>query len=250
MKKNNKIWFMIWFGVGISFLIFGCSSKSGVEGKKWFKFASQYDQACHRLWASGGALNEYNEMTKIGQKFLKTGQPTEDEMISVLKSPDKKIQIVGLAAMYIKPLETEQLTDILFEFIQGEDPEFRWYARNSLLKIKNFPENKKDDLGKKLLEIVKGRKDSELSIEEVSLLAKFPSKEAASFLTGLFMKEGDEENTRLFRVLAFRSLKEMGDSFFDEAAEYIRNHGSPEIQNEFTERVKSWKELHTPTGKE
>jgi len=249
MKKINIILFIIFIIVGLS-LFFGRSLfKSGVERKAWFQYASEYSQAMSKMWASGGALEDYYKTNRIGQIYLKTEQPNEEEMISVLRSQDRSMQIVGLAAMSIKPIETEKIIDILFDFMQNQDPELRWYARNSLLKIKNFPENKKDDLGKKLLDIIKNRKENELSVEEVSLLAKFPSKEAVSFLTDLFMKEGNDENTRLFRVLAFRTLKEMGDSYYDKAAEYIKIHGSPEIQEEFTKRVKSWKELHTPTEK-
>jgi hypothetical protein len=35
---------------------------------------------------------------------------------------------------------------------------------------------------------------------------------------------------------AFYALKKMGNSFYDEAAEYVKKHGSPEIKKELLER--------------
>ena len=72
------------------------------------------------------------------------------------------------------------------------------------------------------------------------LLAKFPSKEAALFLTEQIMKEGKEDRIRIFRCVATSALKEMGDLFYDEAAEYINRHGSPEIKKEFMEHVEAF----------
>ena len=88
-------------------------------------------------------------------------------------------------------------------------------------------------MGKQLLKIIKNEEENELSIEGFLLLAKFPSKEAALFLTEQLMKEGKENRT--FRYSAFRALKEMGDSYYDEAAEYVNTHGSPEIKKELLE---------------
>jgi hypothetical protein len=238
MRKINNIWYMIWFVIGVSLFISGCPFKSGVEGKKWFRYASKYDQAWIKTWASGGAIQDYNKTIKIRQKFLREKQPTETEIISVLRSPNRRFQRVGLAAMSIAPIETDQLTEILFEFLQDQDPEFRWYAISSLKKFTQFPESKKADLGKQLLEIIKTKKDNESSIEEISLLAKFPSEEAALFLTEQLMKEGKENRIRIFRYVAFRALKEMGDSYYDEAAEYVNKHGSPEIKKELLEQEK------------
>jgi len=196
--------------------------------------------------ASGGAIPDYNKMRKMGQKFLQAKQPTETEIISVLRSQNRRFQRVGLAAMSLKPIETEQLMDVLFEFLQGQEPEFRWYAMLSLDKFTKFPELKKADLGKQLLEIIKNEKDDALPLpQRFTLLAKFPSEEAAQFLTEQLMKEGRETNVRIFRYAAFEALKEMGDSYYDKAAEYVKNHGSPEIKKEFLERENSWVDIST-----
>jgi len=239
MRKLHKILYITCLVIGISLFISGCPFKSGAEGEKWFQYASKYGQAMSKMWASGGALQDYDEVLKMRQKFLRAKQPTETEIISVLRSPNRRFQKVALVAMSIKPIETDQLTDILFEFLRDQDPEFRWYAIDSLDKFTKFPESKKADLGKQLLEIIKTRKDNELSIQEISLLAKFPSEEAAQFLTEQLMKEGKENRIRMFRYVAFRALKEMGDSYYDEAAEYVNTHGSPEIKKELLE----WEKL-------
>lgn len=226
---------MIWFVIGLSLFLSGCPFKSGVERKAWFRYASKYDQAWSKMAASGGALQDYSKVFKMKQKFLRAKQPTETEIISVLRSPNRRLQKVALVAMSIKPIETDQLTDILFEYLQDQDPEFRWYAIDSLDKFTKFPESKKASLGKQLLEIVKNKEQNELFIEEISLLAKFPSEEAAQFLTEQLMKEGKENLIRIFRYVAFRTLKEMGNSFYDKAAEYVNKHGSPEIKKELLE---------------
>jgi len=232
---------MIWFVIGISLFISGCPFKSGVERKAWFRYASKYDQAWRKMAASGGAIQEYNKVLKMEQKFLRAKQPTETEIISLLRSPNRRFQKIALAAMSLKPIETDQLTDILFEFLRDQEPEFRWYAMISLDEFTKFPESRKADLGKQLLEIIKNKKDKELFVEDISLLAKFPSEESALFLTELLMKEGKERN-RIFRYLAFRALKEMGNSYYDEAAEYVNKHGSSEIKKELLEREKWWEE--------
>jgi TPR repeat protein len=134
--------------------------------------------------------------------------------------------------MSIKPIETEQLTDILFEFLQDQDPYFRWYSLMSLDKFTKFPENRQADLGEKLLEIVKTRTDNKFDPLEFTLLANFPSEEAADFLTEQMMKEGKEGSGRTFRFIAFRALREMGDSYYDGAVEYVNEHGSDEIMEE------------------
>ena len=186
-------------------------------------------------------MEDFARMSKIKQKFLRAKQPTETEIISVLKSPNRRFQKVALVAMTLKPIETDQLTDILFEFLRDQEPELRWYAMLSLDKFTKFPESKKADLGKQLLEIIKNEKDDTLSLPQIFiLLAKFPSEESALFLTEQLMKEGKETRIRVFRYAAFRALKEMGDSYYDEAAEYVKNHASPEIKEEFLEREKNW----------
>ena len=238
MRRIHKIWYVIWLVVGLSLFLSGCSDKSGVEGKAWFQYASKYDQAMSEMWASGGALQDYNKVLIIEQKFLRAKQPTETEIISVLRSANRRFQKIAVVAMSIKPIETDKLIDILFEFLQDQDPVFRWYTLESLVKFTKFPESKKSDLGKQLLEIVKTRKDNELSPREISLLGKFPSEEAALFLTELLVKKGEESHIRIFRVVAFKALKKMGNSYYDEAAEYVNKHGSPKIKKEFLELEK------------
>jgi len=193
---------------------------------------------------------DFFKPSKIGQRFLRARQPTEDEIISVLRSPDRRFQRVGLAAMSIKPIETDRLIDILFEFLRDQDPECRWYAIVSLEKFTKFPESRKVSLGKQLLEIIKKEKDKGLSIQEYSLLAKAPSEEAALFLTEQLMKEGKERRILIFRLMAFKALKKMGDSYYDQAAEYVNTHGSPEIKKELSEREIVWEKIKSPTGKE
>jgi hypothetical protein len=253
MRKIKKIWYVIWLVVGLSLFISGCPFKSGAEGKAWFRYASKYDQArsetiANDIAGKNSALQDFARMSKTKQKFLQAKQPTEDEIISVLSSPNRRFQRVGLAAMTLKPIETDQLIDILFEFLQDQNREFRFYATVSLEKFTKFPESKKDSLGRQLLEIIKNEKDNGVSILEFSLLAKVPSEEAALFLTEQLMSEGKEN--LYFRYAAFRALKEMGDSYYNEATEYVRNHGSSEIKKELLERENSWKEYTSKMKKE
>ncbi len=239
IRRSNKIW-QIWSIVGISLFVLGCPLKSGVEKEEWFRLASKYDQALSEMWASEGDLKDFNEVSEISQKFLYAKQPAETEIIFLIQSPNRKFQRICLAAMSLKPIETDQMTNILFEFLQDHDPIFRWYAVRSLGKLSRFPESKKAELGKQLLEIVKTKKENELIIEDISLLGKFPSNETAFFLTKQLMKEGEEKSMRIFRLAAFRALKEMGNSYYDGASEYVKNHGSSEIRNELSELEKSW----------
>lgn len=247
MRKVNKIWYLICLLVGLSLFITVCLFKSGAEGKAWFRYASKYGQAMNKMWANGGALQHFNETHAMGQKFLQSKRPTETEIISVLRSPDRRFQRVALVAMSIEPIETEQVTDILFEFLQYKDREFIWYALESLYKFTKFPESRKADLGKQLLEIIRTRTDDELSPREISLLTKFPSEEGVLFLTELLMKEGKGSRIRIFRYAAFSALKEMGDSYYDKAAEYVKRHATPEIKTELAEHENWWKEQHAPT---
>jgi hypothetical protein len=67
------------------------------------------------------------------------------------------------------------------------------------------------------------------------------------------MKEGEGKENLLYRHFAFKALKEMGDSYYDEAAEYVNKHGSPEIKKELLKEENSWKEwekINILTGKE
>jgi len=250
MRKINNILYMIWFVIGISFFISGCPFKSGVEGKAWFRYALKYDQARSKMIANDIAgkkitRQDFFKPSKIGQRFLRARQPTEDEIISVLRSPDRRFQRVGLAAMSLKPIETDQLIDILFEFLQDQDRDFRYYAFSSLDKFTDFPKSKKAALGKQLLEIIKKEKDKGLYIQKFYLLAKVPSEEVSLFLTEQLMKEGEEKENVLLRLVAFKALKEMGDSYYEKAAEYVNKHGSPEIKKELLEREKWWEEEKT-----
>jgi len=243
MRKIHKIRYVIWLVVGLSLFISGCPFKSGVEGKAWFRYASKYDQARNIAIANAAAkketfMEDVARMSKPKQKFLRAKQPTETEIISVLRSPNRRFQRVGLVAMCLKPIETDQLIDILFEFLQDQDKDLRWYAVYSLLDFTKFPESKKDSLGRRLLGIIKSEKDLELFIKKFTLLAKFPSEEAALFLTEQLIKEGKENY--LYRNFAFNALKKMGNTYYDQAAEYVKNHGSSEIKEEFLEREKSW----------
>jgi len=124
--------------------------------------------------------------------------------------------------------------------------DFRFYAVSSLYDITQFPESKKDSLGKQLIEIIKNENDKGQLIYEFNLLAKFPSKEAALFLTEQLMRE---EQELMLRHFAFKALKEMGDSFYNEAAEYINSHGSPEIKEKLTDWENSWDKINISTGK-
>ncbi len=244
MRKIHKIWYVIWLVVGISLFISGCPFKSSIERKAWFRYASEFDEAWSNMPASGGGLQDYNKVLKIRQKFLRARQPTETEIISVLSSPNRRFQKVALVAMSLKPIETEPLIDILFEFLRDQEPEFRWYAFLSLDKFTKFPESRKTELGKQLLEIIKNEKDDALPLpQRFTILAKFPSEEAALFLAEQLMKEGKERRILIFRLMAFKALKEMGNSYYDQAAEYVNKHGSPEIKEELLEREKFYESV-------
>jgi len=131
IRKIHKIWYLIGLVVGLSLFLSGCSSKSGVEGKKWFQYASKYDQArsnaiANDLAGKKSAIQDLDKMSKIKWKFLRTKQPTEAEIISVLRSPNRRFQRVGLVAMSLKPIETDQIIGILFEFLRDQDRDFRF----------------------------------------------------------------------------------------------------------------------------
>ncbi len=240
LRNNANKLFVTLFIIAASALISGCPNKSAVESKPWFKYASKYVKAMRKMSQSGGKLRYYDKAYKIGEKFLQSQQPAEDEIITVLTSPVKEHKIAGLAAMSIKPIETDKVTDILFEFLKDKDWELRWFARCALWKFKDFPESRKDELGNRLLEIMNSRKANELSLEEIMLLQKFPSKESAHFLTEQIMREGNDVNTAIYKACSFQTLKRMGGSYYDDAADYIRKNGSPEIKEELSQREESW----------
>jgi outer membrane lipoprotein-sorting protein len=239
---------------GISLFISGCPFKSGVKGKAWFRYALKYDQARSETIANDiagkkSALQDLAKTEKMKQKFLRAKQPTAIEIISVLRSPNRKFQRVGLAAMSLKPIETDMLIDILFEFLQDPDRDFRYYAFYSLDKFTAFPKTKQTALGKQLFEVIKNEKDKGLSIHEFYLLAKIPSKEAALFLTEQLMKEGKEKENVLIRLVAFKALKEMGNPYYEKAIEYVNEQGSPEIKKELSELKNSCEKANIPTVK-
>jgi hypothetical protein len=241
MRRISHLWYAVWFAIGVSLFVSGCPSKSGVEGKAWFRYASKYDQARSIMVANMAAdpnrfRQDYTEVWKMQQKLLQAKQPTETEVISVLRSPDKRFQRVGLAAMSLKPLETDMVTDVLYEFLQDQNRDFRLYA---VFSLKEFPESRKVILGKQLLEIIRKEKDVELLSREMLLLGRFPSEDAVPYLTEQLVKEGVDN--RVIRWSAFVALKKMGDSYYDKAAEYVNKHGSPDIKKELLDRENYWK---------
>ena len=226
--------------------ISGCSDKSDLERKAWFQCVSKYDRAMMQTWESDWALKDYSKVLKIKQKYLQISQPSETEIVSVLRSSSRNFQRVALVAMSIKPIETDQMADVLFEFLQDQDPVFRWYTLESLDKFSNFSEIKKADLGEKLVEIVRTRQDDELSPREFTLLANFPSEKAALFLTEQLMREGEERRISTFRYFAFKALKEMGNSYYDKAVKDMYKHGSSEMKKELLVWEKSLEENEMP----
>jgi hypothetical protein len=212
--------------------ISGCSDKSDLEKKAWFKCASKYDRAMSQMWASDGALRDFYKVSKIKEEYLQLSQPSETEIVSILRPSSRNFQRVALVAMSIKPIETDQMADILFEFLQDQDLDFVWYTLESLVKFSNFSEIKQADLGEKLLETVETRKEDELSPREFTLLARLPSEKAALFLTEQLMREGEGARKSALRYAAFRALKEMGGSYYDKAAQDVYKNGSSVIKKD------------------
>ena len=79
-----------------------------------------------------------------------------------------------------------------------------------------------------------GQYKCKLPFQEFSLLAKCPSQETSQFLIRQLLREGNDN--RAFRLAAFRALLKMGNPYYDQAAEYVKNNGSAEIQKEFLDR--------------
>jgi len=150
-----------------------------------------------------------------------------------------------LVAMSIKPIETDQVVDIVFEFVQDPDPVFRWYALESLAKFSTFSEITRAKLGERLLPIVKARKDEDLSPREFALLAKFPSEKTARFLTEQLMRDGEEIRISTLRYAAFRALKEMGAPYYDNAIKEVHTNGAPGIRR----RILLWEKSLEERGK-
>jgi len=59
-------------------------------------------------------------------------------------------------------------------------------------------------------------------------------------LTQELMKKQEGKEISILRFAAFRALKEMGNSFYDEAADYVKTHGSPEVKTEFSKLEQAW----------
>jgi hypothetical protein len=245
----------------------GCSDKPELEGDAWFRCAEKYDRVMTDMWASGGTVKAYNTvlqikqqylqtsqpseiellsmLLQIEQQYLQTSQPSETELVSMLRSPNRHSQRVALVALSIEPIETDQIVDALFEFLQDRDPAFRWYALESLAKFSTFSEITRANLGEKLLQIVKARKDEDLSPREFTLLAKFPSEKTARFLTEQLMKEGEETRISILRHVAFRALKEMGASYYENAVKDVHKNGGPGIRRD----ILMWEKFLEERGK-
>ena len=245
----------------------GCSDKPELEGDAWFRCAEKYDRVMTDMWASGGTVKAYNTvlqikqqylqtsqpseiellsmLLQIEQQYLQTSQPSETELVSMLRSPNRHFQRVALVAMSIKPIETDQVVDIVFEFVQDPDPVFRWYALESLAKFSTFSEITRAKLGERLLPIVKARKDEDLSPREFALLAKFPSEKTARFLTEQLMRDGEEIRISTLRYAAFRALKEMGAPYYDNAIKEVHTNGAPGIRR----RILLWEKSLEERGK-
>jgi hypothetical protein len=240
--KINRIRYAALCVVGISLILIASPFKSGVEQRAWFQYAIKFDSAGSKMNANAEnelGLKYFAERRKMQLRFLLAKQPTEDEILSVLTSPDRKLQKVGLIAMSIKPIETDQVIAVLFQFLQDQDRDIRAIAAGSLGGFTQFPESKKAVLGKQLLETITKEENTGVLFVEIPLLGKFPSQEAAAYLTEQLMKEGDDNRIR--RYSAGDALKAMGDSFYDKAAEYVKKHGSAEIKKELLNREEYWK---------
>lgn len=233
MKINHGMLYAMLLVILCLFLS-GCSGKSELEKKAWFQYASKYDRLMSNISEKdSGVMKDMNEALKIIQKYRQVSQPSETEILSILSSSNRGIQRVALSAMSIKPIETDQIAGILFEFLQGQDPVFRWYTLEALNKFSDFSEIMQADLSGKLLDLVKTRKDEELSPRELELLAKFPSEKAALFLTEQLMRESAESRrSSILRFVAFKALFEMGGSYYDNAVKEVHKHGRTEIKEQ------------------
>ncbi|MCE5186154.1 MAG: HEAT repeat domain-containing protein [Planctomycetaceae bacterium] len=227
----------VWFAAAILFFC-GCPSESKPA---WFKCASRYVTAQRELAASGGAWDKAAKVIRFSRDYLNAKQPTEAEILSALSSPDQDVQIAGLAAMSIKPIETDRVAKSLFEFLHKEDPEPRWSAVRALNRFGGFSETVKKDLGPQLLEQLKTQ--NKIDTMEMYLLRKFPSESSAQFLTENLMKEGDASGVKTLRYAAFRALKEMGEPYYKDAISYVNVHGSTELK----EQIRAWEQAWRPS---
>ena len=250
MKTACNILLVVSRAIVLILFVSGCSDKTELEGNAWFRCAEKYDRAMTDMWASDGTMKAYNTVSQIKQQYLQTSQPSETELVSMLQSPNRHFQRVALVAMSIKPIDTDQIVDALFKFLQDRDPDFRWYALESLAKFSTFSEITRANLGEKLLQIVKARKDEDLSPREFTLLAKFPSEETARFLTEQLMREGEETRISMLRYVAFRALREMGAPYYDNAIKEVHTNGAPGIRRSILMWEKSLEEREPSNTKE
>lgn len=232
MRHNYKNLLLI----GVFLFISGCTAKPAVEKERWFIYASKYDCERNTLIVTGD-MKYFGGMDKNRKRFLQSTQPTESEIVSVLKSTDRKFQKVGLAALSLKPVETNEVLNLLIGFLQDPNFYFKEYACSALDEFIEFPESRKAELSKELLKIIKIENEKGkhgIAFQEFSLLAKCPSHEAAQFLSDQLIIEGKEN--KIPRLAAFRALQTMGNPYYGQAAEYVKNNGSAEIQKEFLDR--------------
>jgi hypothetical protein len=251
-KKNIEICSAISLFIGLSLFASSCRAKPNIEKTVWFQRASQYDQARTRMLKNIGTseekfVNDFFETDKRKQQYLQAKQPTEEEIVSVLRSPNIRVQRVGLAAMSLRPIETAQVRNILFEFITHPDRDFRLYVVFSLEEFKS-PSLQSTELEQQLLELLKAEGDAEVLFQGIPLLGKFHIEEAVPYLTDQLMKEGDENV--IFRFAAFVALKEMGEPYYAKAADYINRYGSSEVRKDLSDREHWWKKMKPPKNKE
>ena len=140
--------------------------------------------------------------------------------------------------MAIQPVQTDKVTEILIESLKDQEWYYKRYALFALEDYECFSEHKKAIWGAKLLEIICNEEDEGISIREYSLLAKFPSEEAAQFLAEQLLKEGEKEKTR--RQFAYHALRDMGSEFSEKSLAHVDLHASPEMKKEILKLEEIW----------
>jgi hypothetical protein len=219
--------------IACCFLFAGCPPRAGIEKKAWFRYASDFDAARNIAMANDAskkdtAMEDLARLEKLRQAFLQAEMPTEAEIVSLLRSPDRRLQKVGLVAMSLRPIQTEKVLTILLEYLQDKDFFYKVDAVYALGKFASFP--KSVDLERRLLMIAGNESQVGVLCFEIALLARFPSDEVAQYMMQELVKEGAE--SYIIRRSAADALKKMGDSYYQNALEYVRKHGSPELVTE------------------
>ncbi len=221
MRKFEVVW-STGFVLGMFLSLCGCSRRSDVENTDWFKCAQKYDKAYSKMLMEMDRetleKDLMDEVSKLREKFLQSRQPEQSEIVSVLRSPSRKLQRIGLAAMSLRLAQTDEVVEILFEFLQGQNREFRWYAVHALGELRPLEEAKRASWGRQLLEITRRERDVQIQMKEIFLLGELGCEEAIPFLTEQLMKEGEEYFG--LRVVAYLSLWKMGGPFYDKVANY------------------------------